>query len=595
MWKFVRDMKLHKKLMASFLLACMIPLVIVSLTIYHVAARSLEETSLEFATIYNSQIVTTIDDFVQQIDSVTKSVLIDNDILNQLNTGHDATMNELIDNRLIMQRLLMRISTLRSDIDSIFFISNQSDLYPYYSTNDSVNENLLLEQSWLQQMLRSKDTLFVTPLHDRSYYAKQNGSAVFTVGRSVFTYDGRYAGHLLMDLEPTSLVKLNDKFLIATEDYSIKLMVTTKEGGIVYDSYTASGKSSWDGLLNEPHSAVEWLHDPNMIILSNSSEKGNLIVHTGIPRNRLFSHIDQIKLITIIAISLCFIIVMTLSIVISFGITKPIKLLRNSMKRAEEGRYIAIEPSKSNDEIGSLIYSYNKMMDRIRSLIEDVYLAQIKRRDAKYLALQMQINPHMLYNTLESIRMKAIVNGDDEVASMIKILSRMFKLALGKEKDSHLIRDELDYAENYIQLQNIRFENRFKLDIQLDQQYWNVALTPLVFQPLIENSISHGFYDRGRPLHIAISGEAEGDMLRIYIRDNGNGISAEKAEELNTKLREVAVVKPVAGSESNSIGLSNIAERIKLHYGEQYEVCINPLPEGGTVVEIQIPIVTREE
>src|SRR5690606_10951550 len=106
-------------------------------------------------------------------------VLIDNDILNQLNTGRDATMNELIDNRLIMQRLLMRISTLRPDIETIFFISNKNDLYPYYSTNDSVNENLLLAQPWLQKMLTSKETLYISPLHDRSYYANQNGSAVF--------------------------------------------------------------------------------------------------------------------------------------------------------------------------------------------------------------------------------------------------------------------------------------------------------------------------------------------------------------------------------------------------------------------------------
>ncbi len=603
MWRIVRNMKLHKKLMASYLLACVIPLLIVSLTIYHVASRSLEGTSLEFATIYSSQIVTTIDDFVEQIDSVTKSVLIDNDILNQLNTGRDATMNELIDNRLIMQRLLMRISTLRPDIETIFFISNKNDLYPYYSTNDSVNENLLLTQPWLQKMLTSEETLYVSPLHDRSYYANQNGSAVFTVGRAVFTYDGRYAGHLLMDVDPASLVKLNDKFLIATEDYHIKLLVTTDGGGIVYDSDTASGKSSWDVLLNDPDAASHWLTDPDMIMLSNESARGNLLVHTGIPRQRLFSHIDQIKLITFLAISMCIAIVIGISFMLSYGITKPIKRLRTSMKQAEEGRYIPIQPSRSRDEVGSLIHSYNKMMERIRSLIEDVYLAQIRRRDAKYLALQTQINPHMLYNTLESIRMKAIVNQDDEVADMIKILSRMFKLSLGKEKDTHLIRDELDYAINYMQLQNIRYENRFALDIKLDQQYWDVKLTPLVFQPIIENSISHGYYNRLSTLHIVIDGIAEGDTLRLRISDDGIGISPEKAGELNAKLRDVEPVK-LSSSEgarerggavheeqiNSSIGLLNIAERIKLQYGEQYEVRIDPRPEGGTVVEVQIAI-----
>src|SRR5690606_19134987 len=150
--------------------------------------------------------------------------------------------------------------------------------------------------------------------------------------------------------------------------------------------------------------------------------------------------------------------------------TRPIKALRKSMKQAELGQYLPIEKKQDHDEIGSLINSYNKMIVTIRTLIEDVYIAEIKQRRAKFIALQNQINPHMLYNTLESIRMKALMKDDDETAGMIKILARMFRLALDKEERQHSIKDELDYTFNYVQLQNMRFDNKFVLHIKISEE-----------------------------------------------------------------------------------------------------------------------------
>jgi two-component system sensor histidine kinase YesM len=264
------------------------------------------------------------------------------------------------------------------------------------------------------------------------------------------------------------------------------------------------------------------------------------------------------------------------------------------MKQAEAGQYLPIEKIQSNDEIGSLVHSYNKMIVTIRSLIENVYLAEIKQRKAKFLALQNQINPHMLYNTLESIRMKALENEDDEAADMITILARMFRLALGKEGKQHLVKHELEYTLNYLKLQNIRFDNSFQLEIRLPEEMQQCSIVPLVFQPIVENSIIHSFQGYSKIMNIVIEGtwtEDRGILFRIT--DDGIGISSEKMEELRVLLEDAESDKykleQTDGLVGKGLGLKNIAERIKLHYGDKSYLTLYNDEVSGTTVEILIP------
>lgn len=589
---FIRNMKLYTKLIASYLLACVIPLLIASFTIYYLSANNIEHTSLEFASIYNSQILTSIDEFIEEYDTITKSVLIDNDIINRLGKESQLTMNELINNKVIIQKLLMRIYTLEPDIKCVMLVSGKNTLYQYCSTNDTVDEKQVLTQPWFQHMLGSEEKLVITPIHNSSYYEYLNDDVVFTVGRVLLNPDGSYAGVLLIDLDSSSLIKLNDEFLKAQRKYNIKLIVTTNDGGIVYHSDILDGSETWRQLLENGYNSPG---DKNsdLIVLSDKSSKGNLVVNTEIPRSKLLYKVGEFKYITILAILFCIILIVIISSILSYNITKPIKELQKSMKLAGNGQYSAIKSHKSNDEIGGLISSYNKMITKIKNLIEDVYIAEIKQRHAKFLALQTQINPHMLYNTLESIRMKAIVKGDDEVALMIKILSRMFKLALGKDKGQNLIKHEVEYAKNYVQLQNIRFDNKFTLEVTLDDDLLNQKIIALVFQPIIENCITHGISDYDTPLHITIEGEAISEKdIRIRIKDDGIGISEEKAAEINTMLLNTEPEKLNISQEEGSrerIGLKNIAERIGLQYGDGYYLKIYRGKVSGTVIEICIP------
>ncbi|WP_127493329.1 sensor histidine kinase [Paenibacillus glycanilyticus] len=590
----IRNMRFQNKLMAGYLLACVIPLLGVSTLIFHKSAEGLEQSSQEFASLYTSQIRTTLNEFIDEYDKVTKSVLVDSEVISKLGEERNLSMDELIIQRVAIQRLLMRITLLKPAIGTAILISKENNVYQYTTTTSRVNERMLLSRDWYKQLRSSEDTFFITGLHDRSYYEDKGAGAVVTVGRVLFSSDGAYAGMLLIDLDPFALLQLDPDFILARDKYGISVIISNREQEIVYHSDAASGRLSWEQVLDSGERYIQDDSSHGKIILTGTTSQEKLFIKTEIPRSKLLQKINQIKAMTVIAILMSCLVITFISLGLSYTITKPIKALRRRMKQAETGQYLPIEQVQSSDEIGSLVRSYNNMITTIGTLIEDVYMAEIKRRQAKLIALQNQINPHMLYNTLESIRMKALMKDDEETAGMIKILARMFRLTLGKEGNYHSVRHELEYTANYLQLQNIRFDDSFHLHIKVPDEMLSCSIIPLVFQPIVENSINHGFEDYSRPLNIEIEGiwTEEGEIL-IRITDDGAGISSSKHKELLQMLEEAGAGKPRLADaelpENEGLGLKNIAERIKLHYGERYSLTIRPGQDRGTIVEILIP------
>jgi two-component system, sensor histidine kinase YesM len=589
----IRNMKFQKKLMAGYLLACVAPLLFVSVLIFHQSATGLQDSSQEFASLYTSQIKNSLNEFIKEYDKVTKSVLVDNELIYQLGDEQNLKIDEIVNQRLEVQRLLMRVALLKPEIGTVMLISRGNSVYQYTNTKGKVNEEQLLAQEWFQGIRNLGETLFITGLHNRAYYEDKESGAVVTVGRVLFSSKGAYAGILLIDLDPFSLLQLDHEFVLARDKYGISVTISNRHNEIVYHSDAASGRLSWDHVLRRGSKYIQADGGEDLIKLTGSTSQGELNIKTEIPRAKLLAKINQIKGTTVIVILISCLVITLISLGLSYTITKPIKALRRSMKQAEVGQYIPIEKEHTIDEIGSLVHSYNKMITTIRTLIEDVYIAEIKQRQAKFISLQNQINPHMLYNTLESIRMKALVKDEDEIAEMIKILARMFRLSLGKEGQHHSIRNELEYTTNYLHLQNIRFNNMFKLNIQMPDEMFDCSVIPLVFQPIVENSINHGFEDYSRSMNIDIIGvwTTDNEML-IRITDDGIGMSMFKQVELQVLLEGAESNKYKLLSEDSAdqgLGLRNIADRIKLKYGDQYYLKIVPTDKRGTMVEFLIP------
>ncbi|MDO3408936.1 sensor histidine kinase [Saccharibacillus sp. CPCC 101409] len=587
-------MKFQNKLMLGYLLICIIPLVSVSVVIFRQSAVELESSSQEFAALYTSQIRTSLENLMQEYDKLTKSVLIDNQLIYKLGDERNRSIDEVIVQRVAVQRLLMRVALLKPEIGTVMLIDRDERVYQYSTNTGTVGEAALLSQPWYKRVREADDTFFITGLHDRSYYNDSEEGAIVTVGRVLLSSEGAYAGILLIDLDPFALLQLDEDFVSARDKYGMSVTIRNRREEILYQSDAASGRVRWQEVLERGSAYSQDPGDRGRIVLSGRTELGNLLIQTEIPREKLLSNINKIKGVTVIVILASCLILTLMSLALSYTVTRPIKELRRSMKEAEAGRYLPIEKKQAGDEIGSLVGSYNKMIVTIRTLIEDVYIGEIKHRRAKLVALQNQINPHMLYNTLESIRMKALVNDDEEAADMIKILARMFRLVLGKEGKWHSIKHELEYTENYVRLQNLRFDNKFLLDIRVPEEIQRCSIIPLVFQPIVENSINHGFEGYGRTMNIRIEGSvADGGEIRIRISDDGVGMTEETRRKLTILLEEAGLDKyklePTDEPGGKGLGLKNIAERLKLHYGDRYGLSLDPASARGVAVEFLIP------
>ena len=215
---------------------------------------------------------------------------------------------------------------------------------------------------------------------------------------------------------------------------------------------------------------------------------------------------------------------------------------------------------------------------------------------AELRALQSKINPHFLFNTLESIRIKAILNGDDDVADMVKILAKMFRNVLDSDKKNYTVNDELDNIRSYICLQNIRFDNVITLHEDVDQKLCQARIMPILFQPVIENSFKYGSRESGIPIKISISGRLVDEHIMVFtIQDDGAGMSGERLEEVRHSLEALSETSQSEETQnSHRIGLRNIAERIRLRYGNEGKLSILSSDEYGTVVEIRIPYMEQE-
>lgn len=595
MKKLWNRMNMAAKLILVFSLVSVIPLIISSFVLCQIAVSSLEESMEETTSIFSSQIASDMNEFVKDYDALTRSLLVNDGVMENLST--DIPISQQISNKLFYREMATKLTTMEKEIQSVTILNQQGEYYNYDQNGKILDYEKLMEQKWLQEKLNQSETLFVTALHDGSYYDKNQDQIIVTFGRKVYDFKGRFAGLILLDLPPASIVKLSYAFLLERTQYNIKINITDASGGLIYDSDLASGRVNYSE-VNEDELLMYQKNPDNYLVIENTTEQLGMKVNTVIPRSKMFLRISFIQKVTVVLVILLILLIIAVSILFSRNMVRLIRKLQGGMKHLEEGSYELIEEPVGEDEIGSLVKSYNHMVGKVESLIEEVYIAGIRQKNAQFLALRTQINPHFLFNTLESIRIKAILNGDDEVADMVKMLAKMFRTVLDSDKKNHKVQDELENIRSYISLQNIRFDNVITLEEEIEPELFQAKMMSILFQPVVENCFKYGSKESGVPIHISIKGELTEDHIMVFtIRDNGQGMSKERLEEVREELIKVRDGKASEEYEddrkndkvSHRIGLRNIVERIRLRYGNEGSLKIISSDENGTVIEIRIP------
>ena len=297
---------------------------------------------------------------------------------------------------------------------------------------------------------------------------------------------------------------------------------------------------------------------------------------------------DQIRRFMVVCsvlIGVLIIVVAVSAVMIVSGIIQPISQLNQATEKIAQGDFNARAQADSEDEVAELAVSFNKMAGSMQSLIDKVKEDERKMRKADLRLLQEQIQPHFLYNTLDTIVWLIESNEPDEAVTMVVTLSDFFREILSKGKEFISIKEEEKHISSYLQIQEMRYRDILEYDIQLDQVIYKYQILKLTLQPVVENGLYHGIkYKRAKGC-IHIHGEKEGDIIRLTVRDDGVGMDEEELEQLRQQIE-----KPCQETEKG-FGLANVNERIHMYFGPEYGMKIQSQKGKGTTVEIVIPAI----
>lgn len=297
---------------------------------------------------------------------------------------------------------------------------------------------------------------------------------------------------------------------------------------------------------------------------------------------------DQIRRFMVVCsvlIGVLIIVVAVSAVMIVSGIIQPISQLNQATEKIAQGDFNARAQADSEDEVAELAVSFNKMAGSMQSLIDKVKEDERKMRKADLRLLQEQIQPHFLYNTLDTIVWLIESNEPDEAVTMVVTLSDFFREILSKGKEFISIKEEEKHISSYLQIQEMRYRDILEYDIQLDQVIYKYQILKLTLQPVVENALYHGIkYKRAKGC-IHIHGEKEGDIIRLTVRDDGVGMDEDELEQLRQQIEKSCQ------ETEKGFGLANVNERIHMYFGPEYGMKIQSQKGKGTTVEIVIPAI----
>lgn len=308
-----------------------------------------------------------------------------------------------------------------------------------------------------------------------------------------------------------------------------------------------------------------------------------------IPYDNFFKEIQSVRKTHIYILFILMIIFVVITVIISTRITEPLNKLRSKMINLGEENMEPLLPVEGYGEIADLNFAYNKMIFKIKFLLENIKKEQKAKEELRFKALQSQINSHFILNSLNNIKYMAFFCKANSVGEMIATLGAILEESLGNEKSDTTLEEEIRYIKNYIVLREMGYENQFNVIYDIQEEVKNCIVFKFILQPIIENSLNYGLQSLKTGGKIVVSAKKNNGNVVIRVWDNGIGIDKYKLEEIRKNLNGEQPPQKVRG-----IGLLNIHRRITMSYGPSYGIRIESIENKGTLVEITIPYQTEE-
>lgn len=399
-------------------------------------------------------------------------------------------------------------------------------------------------------------------------------------------------GYVVCDIDSKAFVKIMEKYTAHQEVYMWLQPLGDRPITAMENTETASREYYLEISERIQNNTLDMFMDTsegNKVLFQVPQNKYNLGAYSIMPQAILEQNQKALTQNLILIGSMMCIILSVVTFFISRTLTKPLEELMKTIAQIRKGDTKKRVPYLEKDEIGQLGKEFNGMLDEIERLIGHEYETKLLLNKAEYKALQAQINPHFLYNTLDTMSSIASVQNCDMVSNLCQSLSTIFRYSLDTKHPYSTVAKEIVHLKNYIYVMNVRMREEVKYHFQIDDEVLQNSIPRISIQPLVENAINHGLRNKKGEKEIYVRVMEKGGILEIEVEDNGVGMDA---EETNRRLKENSHELAESGS---SIGLININARMKMLYGEEYGLHINSDGKSGTTVILRIPRMGVEE
>jgi two-component system, sensor histidine kinase YesM len=576
------------KLLISFLLLSIIPIILVAILTFQNASKFIvKELNADTSTVLeqNSRYLSSFFNDLKRMGEIT---FLSSSVSDFLKNNNE---KDYLYSFLPLDQTFKSINSIRPENIGMTLVSDNGYVYHYgYSLNKQDQSFHTFE--WMPDLTTLSKQPQLTPVHTRSYSNTNKNEKVFSYVQRVYSKNLKTKGVLIIDFKSELLDQLFKVNLFSNPDSNKTesgIMISSQNGQVIY-SLNKNLFSPKDIQVLKDHSVLTGLNglEYRMVTIFNPDTGWNLTGY--FQENKLYDPIKHLGKYIILIIGISMIFCFFLSFYISRRISNPIRYLQRLMDNLGNGDFSSYFKLKRRDELGQLGYRFNQMIEKINELIQLVYDEQSKKRKAEVTALQLQINPHFLYNTLESINSLARKNKQLEISKMIVLLGKLMRLSISTFDEMIPIWREVEYVRYYIELHKYRLNKKIDYKIEMDEEIQSLSTVKWILQPVVENAILHGLdpiTNQEDVIHqIEIKGWLEADTVYLQVTDNGIGIPSTTLNEIRNNLEENAeeMVKY-----KQKIGLFNVQSRIRMHYGNEYGMTIESSAETGTTVTLKLP------
>ena len=576
---------LRQKFTIAFICLVIIPLIIAGVMLVKVTSNIIEDKLKTFTVQTLEQMGKNVDYHIGELDKLTTCTLSNEDIMNYIKQYHSMNSLQQINISFQIRNWLTGLSDLNDDISGLYIFDSYHNVF--YSKGRSTRINYKPEEAeWYRKTIRASGSLTIFGTHDE-FHVQSQPKKVISITRELKDFmTKKQLGVIMVDISYNTLESIF-KNTDSSFYQNSNLYVLDENSKIIYNKDSSFLQQSLPkDLLQQiqgKNGMVSCIVDgvPSFAVYDTSQYTNWKIISIQSQQSILKGIQPLRNVIALVIIAFLFLFIICY-IYISQKLIRPIRLMSGATKQVKQGDYCV----KLHLADGLV-----SMSSHIEELINKVFMAQLYQKDAELSALQSQINPHFLYNSLECVRGLALENGNKDVATMVKALSIFMRYNIYNGKDIVTIEDEINQIRNYITIQNMRYCNKFIVEYAIDPVLAQHKILKLTLQPLVENAILHGLEQKMGEGLIRIALCSDAGILSLTITDNGMGMPQEQMDQMNHALEQIHELQPDTGQQPvrKSIGIYNVNNRIKLYYGSQYGLHYTQADGGGVCVMITIP------